>query len=161
MDLFLDCEWADVLASELVSIALVSGDGQSVFYAERDPLPANPTPWVQTVVYPLLDRGDKALSDARLTLAMRTFLASIDAPQIYYDFGADRSLCQYVIDGFDMPAPRGSLPASIAWHPCGDLQGSIEKWWHAHPDMQPRRHHALVDAMALRAAYMGQAGTQV
>lgn len=160
MNLFLDCEWADVLASELVSIALVSGDGQRIFYAERDPLPTNPTAWVQTVVYPLLDRGEKALSDPRLTLAMRTFLASIDAPQIHYDFGADRSLCQYVIDGFDMPEPPGPLPARIAWHPCRDLQGAIETWWRTHPDMQPQRHHALVDALAFRTAYIGQANTE-
>lgn len=55
--LFLDCEWADILASELVSIALVPLDGGRVFYAEREVLP-EPTPWVAAVVYPLLTRGE-------------------------------------------------------------------------------------------------------
>ena len=60
MDLFLDCEWADPLASELVSIALVGTAADQAFYAEREPLPDDPTPWVRTAVYPLLQRGEAA-----------------------------------------------------------------------------------------------------
>lgn len=39
MCFLLDTGWADVLRSELVSLALVSADGVCRFYAERDPLP--------------------------------------------------------------------------------------------------------------------------
>lgn len=49
--LFLDTEWADEQGRELVSLALVSEDGQRVFYAERKPLPGWPTDWVSWVVY--------------------------------------------------------------------------------------------------------------
>ena len=59
--LFLDTEWADPEGRELVSLALVSQDGEAVFYAERDPLPVNPTGFVKDSVYPLLDRGSVAL----------------------------------------------------------------------------------------------------
>ncbi len=38
MRLFLDCEWADLLETELVSIALVGEDGSSFFYAECEQL---------------------------------------------------------------------------------------------------------------------------
>src|SRR3546814_11304467 len=55
--LFLDCEWADNLGSELVSIALISEDGAQRFYAEVNPLPKQPTDFVRYVVYPLLDHG--------------------------------------------------------------------------------------------------------
>lgn len=158
MDLFLDCEWADVLASELVSIALLSRDGERVFYAERDPLPADPTPWVRAVVYSLLDRGERAMADAQMTFAMRTFLAAIDTPRTHYDFGADRALCQYVMDGFDIPEPPGPPLANVQWQWCDNLQQAIEGWWHSHPDAQSKRHHALVDAMALRAAYIARSG---
>jgi hypothetical protein len=48
---------------ELVSLALVSEDGEQVFYAERSPLPAEPTQFVQQVVYPLLEGGTAALPD--------------------------------------------------------------------------------------------------
>ena len=42
--LFLDCEWADVTANELVSIGVASIDGERSFYAEIDVLPPDPTP---------------------------------------------------------------------------------------------------------------------
>jgi hypothetical protein len=154
MDLFLDCEWSDVLASELVSIAIVSMDGQRNFYAERDPLPRDPTPWVRTVVYPLLDRGTSAMTDASMTHALREFLTGTDRPRIFYDFGADRGLCQYVIDGFEIPNPAGPLPADLRWQLCNDVSHALEKWWLAHPEEKQRRHHALADAQALRGAYL-------
>lgn len=154
MDLYLDCEWADVLASELVSLALVSADGHQVFYAERDPLPRDPAPWAYAVVYPLLDRGTAALSDAAMTRALREFLASVDAPRICYDFGADRGLCQYVLDGFEVPEPQGPVPVDLQWQLCTNLQAAIERWWASHPDQLPRRHHALIDAQALRGAVL-------
>ena len=81
VNLYLDCEWADVLASELVSIALVSADGLHTFYAERDPLPANPVPWVRSVVYPLLERGEAAMDDMALTRRLREFLQLFQIPQ--------------------------------------------------------------------------------
>jgi len=154
LDLFLDCEWADVLASELVSLALVSLDRQHVFYAERDPLPVDPTPWVTTVVYPLLDRGTSAMSDAVMTRRLREFLARVERPRICYDFGADRALCQYVIDGFEVPEPEGPVPMDLQWQLCEDMKAPIAQWWVNHPELQSHRHHARVDAEALRAAYL-------
>jgi hypothetical protein len=155
MDLFLDCEWADVLASELVSLALVSSDEKSIFYAERDPLPSNPLPWVDAAVYPLLNRGEVALTDADMTRALREFLATVDRPCIWYDYGMDRSLCQYVIDGFEESEPVGPVPINLRWQFCEGVQQSLEKWWLAHPGEQRKRHHALADARALRAACLG------
>jgi len=150
MDLFLDCEWADTLASELVSIALVSSDERHVFYAERDPLPSAPTPWVRAVVYPLLDRGHAAMADADMTCALRKFLVTVDAPCIWYDFGLDRSLCQYVIDGFEIPEPKGPVPANLRWQSCEGVKHDLEKWWLANPEHLRKRHHALIDALTLR-----------
>lgn len=152
MDLFLDCEWADVLASDLVSLALVSLDRQHVFYAERDPLPVDPTPWVKTVVYPLLDRGPKAMSDAVMTRRLREFLANVERPRICFDFSADRGLCQYVIDGFETPKPEGPVPVDLRWQLFEDMREPMARWWASHPKEHARRHHALVDAHALRSA---------
>lgn len=151
-DLYLDCEWADTLASELVSLALVSADERYVFYAERDPLPADPVPWVRSVVYPLLERRDAAMDDATLTRRLRIFLAGIPAPRICYDSGHDRSLCQYVIDGLEIPEPEGPLPQEMAWLRLDGMHVALERWWENHPEHRSRRHHALVDAMALRGA---------
>ncbi|MEW9572918.1 hypothetical protein ABQJ54_14265 [Rhodanobacter sp. Si-c] len=156
MKLFLDVEWADVLASELVSIALVSDDGHHAFYGERNPLPAEPVPWVATVVYPLLERGTAAMPDRLLTKSLRTFLASIPAPTIIYDSPHDRALCQYVLDGLDEPEPEGPGP-SITWLHL-ELDAARERWWRDHPKHQPRRHHAAMDALALRGAWLSQQG---
>lgn len=152
MKLFLDVEWADVLASELVSIALVSFDGQSVFYAERDPLPEEPTPWVKTVVYPLLERGACAMNDATLTRRLREFLVTIAEPSIYYDSGHDRGLCQFVIDGMDEVDPEGPA-VQVHWQRLDDMASECERWWKDHPEHRSQRHHARFDAMALRGAY--------
>ena len=156
MKLFLDVEWADVLASELVSIALVSDDGGHVFYGERDPLPAEPSPWVATVVYPLLEWGAAAMSDDLLTKSLRTFLASIQAPVIVYDSPHDRALCRYVLDGMNEPEPEGLGPSIVWLH--FDLDAARERWWRDHSEHQPRRRHAIFDALALRGAWLRQQG---
>jgi len=154
-NLFLDCEWADVLASELVSIGLVSADRHHEFYAERDPLPSDPMPFVRVAVYPLLERGRAAVPDALLTRRLRTFLAGIQDPLIVYDSPHDRALCQFVLDGLDEPEPEGPVPSSIRWQRL-ELNAAREQWWSNHPEYRPRRHHAGVDALALRGAWLSQ-----
>jgi hypothetical protein len=152
MKLFLDVEWADVLASELVSIALVSLDDQHVFYAERTPLPEKPTPWVKAAVYPLLERGASAVNDAALICRLREFLDAVPDPWIYYDSGHDRGLCQFVIDGMDEIAPDGPT-VNVHWQRLDGMASACERWWAGHPEHQSQRHHARFDAMALRGAY--------
>ena len=152
MKLFLDVEWADVLASELVSMALVSLDDQHVFYAERDPLPEEPTPWVKTVVYPLLERGALAMNDAALTRNLREFLAMIPDPWICYDSGHDRGLCQFIIDGMDEVDPEGPM-VEVRWQRLDDMASGCERWWKDHPEHRAQRHHARFDAMALHGGY--------
>lgn len=154
-DLFLDCEWADVLASQLVSISLVSADLRYTFYAERDPLPADPMPFVRVAVYPLLERGEAAMPDALLTRRLRTLLAAIPSPSIIYDSPHDRALCQFVLDGMDEPEPEGPELSGIRWQHL-ELDAARERWWRDHPEHQPRRHHAGVDALALRGAWLSQ-----
>src|SRR3546814_16305115 len=73
--LFLDTEWADASGQQLVSLALLSEDCVHRFYAEIDPLPTSTTLFVRTVVYPLLQRGDAALSATQFTRRLRRFLA--------------------------------------------------------------------------------------
>lgn len=154
--LFLDCEWADVLASELVSIALVSADDEKMFYAEREELPVDPTPWVAAVVYPLLERGPSAMSDAAMTKSLRAYFAGIDNPCICYDFDADRALCQRVLEGVNIPAngSLGSTPGALRWQLLTETGPALERWWKEHPEIGRRRHHALMDAKALRAAWL-------
>ncbi len=51
-----------------------------------------------------------------MTRRLREFLASVERSLICYDSGADRALCQYVINGFQTPKLRagsGGLTLAI------------------------------------------------
>lgn len=157
---FLDTEWADTLGSELVSIGLVSQNGARLFYAERDPLPTSPSDFVRTVVYPLLERESSALGDAQMTQALRHFLYQDPSAVILADYANDLQLLQYVLAGFELPQEQvyhlGPVPspAMKVLARNGTLDRLIEAWYLAHPDQRRRRHHALVDAHALRGAWL-------
>jgi len=158
--LFLDTEWADLEGRELVSLALVSQDGEAVFYAERDPLPVNPTGFVKDSVYPLLDRGSVALCDAEFTGELRKFLCGVQAPHVLYDYPNDGALLLLAISGFrllpselsDLPAPPRHLKSSLLADAA--LSAALEEYFLAQPSEATKRHHALVDAKALRAAWV-------
>ena len=151
--LFLDCEWADITAKELVSIGIASIDGTRTFYAELDPLPADPTPWVRAVVYPILERGEAAMTLATMAFRLRAFLATFERPLICYDYMVDRDLCEHVLrsqsEDHDQTGAVG-----LEWQLLSDVGPSLGRWWAEHPNETARRHHALADAFALRAAYL-------
>lgn len=158
--LFLDCEWADVLGVELVSLALISADGRHRFYAERDPLPAQPTDFVRAIVYPLLNRGAAALPDADFTRQLRRFFFSVVRPCVIFDFFNDGALLRYALAGFELPdaeaAACGPIPTPLEARLMqqGELNLFLEDWFEANPDAAAQRHHAMVDANALRQAWL-------
>lgn len=162
MILFIDTEWADVLANKLVSLALVSDCGTYEFYAERDPLPDNGTDFVHSVIYPLLDRGDRALPDDEFTRRLHQFFGTAQKASrgrgvtIAYDHRNDLDLLGYALEGFDSPEtpPRPAFSA----YDMGPLGSSykqlVEDLFAADPVLHARRHNALVDARVNRAAYL-------
>ena len=157
---FLDTEWADAEGFDLVSIALVSEDGVSTFYAERDPLPSVPTDFVATTVYPLLQRGPYALPDQALAAALIAFLRGQPYPHMIADYPNDLRLFRQTISwastAFGMEEPPSFPCTLMSRDPVTTYH--LERWFLRHPDMLLRRHHALVDAHALRAAWMVATG---
>lgn len=157
---FLDTEWADVTGSELVSLALVDENGDRHFYAERASLPEGPTDFVRQCVYPLLDRGKAAMSDVALTTELRAFLSESETPAVIADFPNDLQLLRYALDGFelsdDQVAACGPRPFPVMTRMLkeGLAASLVEDWFAAHPEQRSRRHHALVDAQALRIAWL-------
>ena len=156
--LFLDCEWADTLDSELVSLALVDEAGQHRFYSEVDPLPKQPTDWVRAVVYPLLEHGYAARQRVDFTRDLRVFLWQFDQPVMLFDAWPDGALFDYALSGFALsdaalatlpPAPR--VRKSLIQR--SDVRTYIEIYFRDHPEQALRRHHAGVDAEALRWAF--------
>lgn len=162
MILFIDTEWADVLACELVSLALVSDCGRHEFYAERDPLPAHPTDFVRSVVYPLLERGDRALNDDRFTASLHTFFDDMlkAAPRgkvlVAYDHRNDMALLEYALDGFESQhspqrPPFNRFNLGLLGE---EYVQMVESCFANEADLRERRHHALVDARVNRRAYL-------
>ena len=156
--LFLDCEWADTVDSELVSLGLVDESGQHRFYSEVDPLPKQPTDWVRAVVYPLLEHGYAARQQVDFTRELRLFLLRFDEPVVLFDCRADGALFGYALSGFDLsdaalaplpPAPRVRQTLILR----EDVRRNIEAYFREHPTQAPRRHHAGVDVEALRWAF--------
>jgi len=162
MLLFVDTEWADAQARDLVSLALVSEDGRFEFYAERDPLPSSPTEFVRGVVYPLLSRGERALPDEAFTRELRAFFERIVAASrrakvlIAYDFKADIHLLDYVLDGFtSRDSPTGLLFDVFDLTVLGgEYALRVDEIFEQRPDLRARRHHALIDAWVNRDAYL-------
>ncbi|MBB5862383.1 3'-5' exoribonuclease [Xanthomonas arboricola] len=160
MRFFLDTEWADPMGAELVSIGLVSEDGYHRFYAELAPLPAAPTDFVRHVVYPLLQGGQSSMSEMAMTTGLRAFLGADQASLVLADYAHDLVLLRYVLAGFDLPDEQaqacGPIPKPVMTEMLKDgLVGLlVEDWFEQQPEQSARRHHALVDAQALRMAWL-------
>jgi hypothetical protein len=107
--LFLDSEWANDTARELVSLALVSEDGRHIFYAERDPLPTAPSALVRRVVYPLSERGEKAKRDRVMSERLRDFLQAFGSGEILADAPLDISMLSRVWNDNDKIAPTNAF----------------------------------------------------
>ncbi len=150
--LFLDSEWANDALREPVSLALISEDGEHVFYAERDPLPSMPSSFVRDSVYPLLNRGQAAMMDSVMTQALRSFLEPLGNCEIFADAPLDFSMLSRVWNGRDRTPPEPPFRTRLARE--GNLMPSVERYFELNPDYRALRHHALVDAMALRSAWI-------
>lgn len=158
MRFFLDCEWADTLGSELVSLGLVSEDDEHRYYAEVSPLPASPGDFVRAAVYPLLEGSPHARSELALTRDLRAFLAPFPNAEVVYDYPVDGALFLYALEGFEQPdSLLVALPAAPAVRTTllaksVEVNRQIERYFAGRPEQAKRRHHALVDAEALRWA---------
>jgi hypothetical protein len=160
--LFIDTEWADVLANEIVSLALVSECGQYEFYAERDPLPADGTEFVMTTVYPRLERGAHALPDTEFTIRLHQFFGTVqraakpDRLTVAYDHRNDLDLLGIALDAFNLPdlPPR---PAFDEFELSGlgkAYEEAVETAFASDPALAARRHNALIDARVNRDAWL-------
>jgi hypothetical protein len=143
----MDSEWANDALRELVSLALISEDSEHVFYAERDPLPGMPSSFVRERVYPLLNRGQAAMTDSVMTHSLRSLLEPLGNCEIFADAPLEFSMLSRVRDGCDRTPPEPPFRTRLARE--GKLMPSVERYFELNPDQRTLRHHALVDAMAL------------
>lgn len=153
MLIFIDTEFTDFIDCELISIGMVSEDGQHTFYAEvQDFDRSKCNPYVQSGIWPLLGGIPEAIMKrAELTPRLRTWFTGLPfSVTIACDSYTDWEL---LVDVFD-----GDLPPQITGR--HDLRALIDTavfnqavcQYHAQPG-QPW-HHALHDAQAQRAGWL-------
>jgi hypothetical protein len=151
--LFLDTEWADPAGVELVSIALISEDGRQRFYAECSQLPEAPTPFVADVVYPLLERGAASMDASALREALWKFLTSNAPAYVLADYPNDIRLLRSALAGCSNDEQLPSGISTTVMDKEGRTAEWVEAWFRSRPKLAARRHHAMIDAQALRMAW--------
>ena len=152
--LFLDTEFSHLVGvSELLSLALVSEDGNWEFYVERTDVPlSHCSEFVREVVLPLFGRILGAAGSLRdLRSGLGRFLHSLPGRvQVGCDYAPDFELLRTAVG---LPWPPHLSPRRLKLE-----EWQLEPHWAVAEEDFYRpgrpRHHALEDARALRAGYL-------
>lgn len=155
MILFLDTEFTGLGQRwpRLISIGLVSEDGQHSFYAElaTESYMDNCSAWVRENVLPLLDGGDRIMQPDELRQRLAEWIGAQGAMQIACDSkDFDFAYLRAILD----PWPANIDPKSLALKFDADrgerFNDAVEKSFAG----GLRRHHALDDAKANRLGWI-------
>ena len=152
MLVFLDCEYTDFIQCDLISIGMVSEDGQYSFYAERTDYEQDwCNSFVRTGVIPLLD-GSNVVTRVELTSQLCAWFATLSRQVVIgCDDRTDWDLLRDALDG-DLPPNIVGQPRSLRHLIDTTVYHDAVCCYHEQPG-QPR-HHALYDARAHRAGWM-------
>lgn len=148
---FLDTEYTDAIDIDLISIALVTEDGQE-FYAERSDYRKEAcSEFVHVAVLPLLGApANRVLTREQLAVELRAWLTAL--PNEVAICADDRTDYELLHDALDGELPRNitlidedwDLALTVTW-------GEAVARYHAQPGCP--WHHALHDARAFLAGW--------
>jgi hypothetical protein len=156
MLLFLDTEFTGLhLNPGLISLALVDETGKRTFYAElpEESYRSRCTDWVVENVLPLLEGGNSVLPIDELRIRLQEWIESFgdlamlitDSPD--YDF----ELIKLLFAGY-WPSNLAKQPMQFDSYAMGeDHQITLESAMKSYHSPERPEHHALHDAIALRA----------
>lgn len=147
MRLFLDTEFTDLRAPELLSLGIVS-EATDEFYAELVFNREVCSPFVATTVLPLLANEPRARESVADDL--RGWLARFENPVIVYDSPTDWAMFLWLFADVQVPVD-GLLLEYDQWG-WQRFEKNIDAYFEN--PQTARRHHALHDAKALREAWM-------
>jgi|GEM_PF-405133 len=153
MLLFLDTEFTDFIDCDLISIALISADGEHEFYGERTDFNYDScSDFVRSAVWEHLGKfPDAKYKKHQLAERLREWLTALPFDvTIACDSFVDYELLQKLLDG-DLPTNITSYYDMRALMEKPTFNKSVCKY-HAVPE-QPW-HHALHDARALRLGWL-------
>lgn len=154
MLLFLDCEFTDFIDCELISLAMVSEDGQHEFYGERiDYDRSRCSSFVHEAVIPLLGQFPNARYNCRqLTLQLWKWFDTLPREvQLASDSTHDRDL---LWDAFGEGLPVNLDKSVFDLRPLIDTTVFNEAVCSYHGQPNQPWHHALHDARAHRAGWL-------
>lgn len=101
---------------------------------------------------PLHAGGEATLSDENFGEQLWEFVASFNDPRVHFDGAIDKGQLALALTSFGKW--RGQVPG---WKPVlvtrAAVLGELEIYFSSMPKMAMRRHHAAMDAEALRTAY--------
>ncbi len=162
MLLFFDTEFTELgIDPKLISIGLISEDGERTFYAELADTyqPKDCSEFVSSAVLPLLEGGDKVLTMHDLTLRLGNWLEGFGELVTL----ATDSLCwdwPWIQEIFHIeetwPANLARRPLLLTMNYLNDYDNFVDAVEKAFKDL--RRHHALDDAKANRLGWLAAGG---
>ena len=155
MILFLDTEFTGLGQRwpRLISIGLVSEDGQQSFYAElaAESYMEKVTPWVQANVLPLLDGGEGVVQPDELRQRLAAWLRAFDSVQIACDAqDYDMKFLEAILDPLPWNVKSKPLTLLFDAEPGERFADAVEAAFAG----GLRRHHALDDAKANRLGWI-------
>ncbi len=162
MYIFIDTEFTRLTRdAELISLGAVSEDGRR-FYCELAPVDqARCSEFVRNVVLPLLEGGAVACSRAEFAARLADWLRGFDNPVLLSDSEWDIYVLRHALTG-QLDWRPGSVHIDsrveatlLTLAPMDDqayavFEGTVNKYY----EIDPRQHHALVDALAIRAGLL-------
>lgn len=151
MILFLDTEFTGLGQRwpRLISIGLVSEDGQHEFYAELHAKGyiEKCDPWVKENVLPFLNGGDCVMEPVELRQRLAAWICALGTVQIATDSKIDFDLIRATLD----PWPANIHPKML--HLASqDFAEAVDKIQAENKKL--RQHHALDDAKANRLGWL-------
>jgi len=162
MLIFFDTEFSDLcIDPRLISIGLIAEDGERMFYAELSDTyqPKQCGEFTKLAVLPLLEGGDKVLTEHELTLRLGNWLESFGEPvtlatdSLSWDWPWIQEI--FHIEG-TWPANVARRPLLLTMNYLNDYDRFIEAVEQAFSSL--RRHHSLDDAKANRLGWIAAGG---
>lgn len=167
---FLDTEFSDFIDMELLSIGLVSEDGTQEFYAEvNDSPPESRSAFVKTVVMPLMEPAKYAMSYVQVASRVVEWLNNLpcDKITIIVDYAGDMTLItelfkcvgdptkqivfRYLHNEFEEMLEYRLISSDMVRKQARRLVDIAMLQYYT---VDPRQHHALVDAKANRHGWV-------
>ena len=158
--IFIDTEFTNLAPeAELISFAAVADDGRE-FYCEIAPTPGPTSEFVRRHVLPLLDGGSATSTRSGFASRLAAWLAGFDDPVLLSDSDWDIYVVRQALGGEynrrpgPLLVPGANGPVAARMMVIRMLSAEELTVFNAavatHMARDPRPHHALVDARAIR-----------